>query len=167
MCILLLSLVSIHKDIWISMQRNSTLYLILWHFKLMRDSSSLPNWFCLLISSSLSATGQETMLQLLQWRSLIKQAVFRPLINLNARSRRYIDWLNAAPEFEKSFRFGQLWHMYVCPLFARSILLTQWIFMSMQAFLLQYSRMAWWLPWYLRKLLHHIRVTGKTLYLLS
>lgn len=113
MCILLLSLVaSIHKDIWISMQRNSTLlYLILWHFKLMRDSSSLPNWFCLLISASLSATGQETMLQLLQWRSLIKQAVFRPLINLNARSRRYIDWLNAAPEFEKSFRFGQLWHI--------------------------------------------------------
>jgi len=52
------------------------------------------------------ATGQETMLQLLQWRSLIKQAVFRPFINLNARSRRYIDWLNEAPAFEQSFIFG-------------------------------------------------------------
>jgi len=52
------------------------------------------------------AAGQETMLQLLQWRSLIKQAVFRPLINLNTRSRRYIDRLNAAPAFEQSFLFG-------------------------------------------------------------
>ncbi|KAL7445542.1 hypothetical protein ACHAXH_007831 [Discostella pseudostelligera] len=52
------------------------------------------------------ATGQETMLQLLQWRSLIKQAVVRPLINLNARSKRYRDWLNEAPQFEQSFIFG-------------------------------------------------------------
>lgn len=53
------------------------------------------------------ATGQETMLQLLQWRSLIKQAVVRPLINLNARSSRYRDWLNEAPLFEQSFIFGE------------------------------------------------------------
>ena len=53
------------------------------------------------------ATGQETMLQLLQWRSLIKQAVIRPLINLNARSRRYREWLNEAPQFEQSFIFGE------------------------------------------------------------
>jgi hypothetical protein len=56
------------------------------------------------------ATGQETMLQLLQWRSLIKQAVVRPLINLNARSKRYRDWLNEAPQFEQSFIFGKLTH---------------------------------------------------------
>lgn len=54
------------------------------------------------------ATGQETMLQLLQWRSLIKQAVLRPLINLNSRSRRYRDWLNEAPPFEQSFIFGEV-----------------------------------------------------------
>jgi hypothetical protein len=52
------------------------------------------------------ATGQETMLQLLQWRSLIKHAVFRPLINLNAKSRRFHDWLNTAPAFEEAFIFG-------------------------------------------------------------
>mmetsp|Transcript_27457 Transcript_27457/g.49971 ORF Transcript_27457/g.49971 Transcript_27457/m.49971 type:complete len:221 (-) Transcript_27457:190-852(-) len=52
------------------------------------------------------AAGQETMLQLLQWRSLIKQAVLRPLINLNTRSKRYIDSLNTAPALEQSFLFG-------------------------------------------------------------
>jgi hypothetical protein len=52
------------------------------------------------------ATGQETMLQLLQWRSLIKHALIRPLINLNAKSRRYHDWLNTAPAFEEAFIFG-------------------------------------------------------------
>jgi len=52
------------------------------------------------------ATGQETMLQLLQWRSLLKQAVLRPLINLNNRSRWDIDWLNTAPWMEQSFLFG-------------------------------------------------------------
>ena len=56
------------------------------------------------------ATGQETMLQLLQWRSLIKNALFRPLINLNSKSRQYIDWLNTAPPFEKSFIFGKSLH---------------------------------------------------------
>ena len=66
---------------------------------IIRQSAFLMNLIIL-------ATGQETMLQLLQWRSLIKQAVIRPLINVNARSRRYLDWLNAAPEFEKSFIFG-------------------------------------------------------------
>ena len=60
-----------------------------------------------LMNLMILATGQETMLQLLQWRSLLKQALFRPLINLNARSRRYIDWLNAAPPFEESFIFGE------------------------------------------------------------
>ena len=52
------------------------------------------------------ATGQETMLQLLQWRSVIKHAFFRPLINLNAKSRRYHDWLDTAPVFEEAFIFG-------------------------------------------------------------
>lgn len=46
------------------------------------------------------------MLQLLQWRSLIKQALFRPLVNVNARSRRFLDSLNEAPYLEKSFIFG-------------------------------------------------------------
>ena len=59
-------------------------------FGIIRQSSFLMNLIIL-------ATGQETMLQLLQWRSLIKQALFRPLINLNARSRRFIDWLKAPP----------------------------------------------------------------------
>lgn len=59
-----------------------------------------------LMNLMILATGQETMLQLLQWRSILKQAVFRPLINLNARSRRYIDWLNEAPPLEQSFIFG-------------------------------------------------------------
>ena len=67
---------------------------------IIRQSSFLMNLIIL-------ATGQETMLQLLQWRSLIKQAVFRPLVNLNACSRRYKDWLNEAPSFEKSFIFGE------------------------------------------------------------
>jgi hypothetical protein len=52
------------------------------------------------------ATGNETLLQLLQWRSLIKHALYRPLVNLNAKSRRYHDWLNRAPVFEESFIFG-------------------------------------------------------------
>lgn len=52
------------------------------------------------------ATGQETMLQLLQWRSIIKHAFFRPLINLNYKSRRYHDWLNSPPVFEEAFIFG-------------------------------------------------------------
>ena len=67
---------------------------------ILRQSAFLMNLMIL-------ATGQETMLQLLQWRSLIKQAIIRPLTNLNARSRRYIDWLNEAPPFEKSFLFGK------------------------------------------------------------
>jgi len=60
----------------------------------------------ILMNLVIIATGQETMLQLLQWRSLIKQAVIRPLINLNTRSRREIDSLNTAPKFEQSFIFG-------------------------------------------------------------
>ena len=63
-----------------------------------------------LLQMIILATGQETMLQLLQWRSLIKNALFRPLINLNSKSRRYIDWLNTAPPFEKSFIFGKSLH---------------------------------------------------------
>jgi len=59
-----------------------------------------------LINLVLISTGQETMLQLLQWRSLIKQALYRPLVNLNKRSRRYLDRLNEAPDFEKAFIFG-------------------------------------------------------------
>lgn len=59
-----------------------------------------------LMNLMILATGQETLLQLLQWRSILKQAVFRPLVNLNKKSRRYHDWLDAPPEFEKSFLFG-------------------------------------------------------------
>ena len=70
-------------------------------FGIIRQSSFLMNLIIL-------ATGQETMLQLLQWRSLIKQALYRPLINLNARSRRFIDWLNEPPEFERAFIFGKI-----------------------------------------------------------
>ena len=69
-------------------------------FGIIRQSSFLMNLIIL-------ATGQETMLQLLQWRSLIKQALYRPLINLNAKSRRFIDWLNEPPEFERAFIFGK------------------------------------------------------------
>jgi len=67
--------------------------------KVVRQSTVLMNLVIL-------AAGQETMLQLLQWRSLIKQAVLRPLINLNTRSKRYIDSLNTAPALEQSFLFG-------------------------------------------------------------
>ena len=69
------------------------------------------------------ATGQETMLQLLQWRSLIKHAVIRPLINLNAKSRRYHDWLNTAPAFEEAFIFGgYMQHFLQNPAFLSKIL---------------------------------------------
>ncbi|KAL7553133.1 hypothetical protein ACHAWF_016395 [Thalassiosira exigua] len=66
---------------------------------IIKQSSFLLNLIIL-------ATGQETMLQLLQWRSLIKQALLRPLINMNARSRRYLDWLKEPPVFERGFIFG-------------------------------------------------------------
>lgn len=72
-------------------------------------SESIVGQSATLMNLMILATGQETMLQLLQWRSLIKQALLRPLINKNARSRRYIDWLNAAPPMEQSFIFGESW----------------------------------------------------------
>mmetsp|Transcript_22211 Transcript_22211/g.48220 ORF Transcript_22211/g.48220 Transcript_22211/m.48220 type:complete len:141 (-) Transcript_22211:455-877(-) len=46
------------------------------------------------------------MLQLLQWRSLIKQAVCRPLVKFNARSKRQNEYMNDVPPFEQSFIFG-------------------------------------------------------------
>jgi hypothetical protein len=54
----------------------------------------------------IQAAGQETMLQLLQWRSLIKQAVARPLIDVNAKSKRYLDSLKEPAYYERSFVFG-------------------------------------------------------------
>ena len=59
-----------------------------------------------LINLVIQAAGQETMLQLLQWRSLIKQAVLRPLISVNSKSRRYLDSLKEPPHYERSFVFG-------------------------------------------------------------
>ena len=66
---------------------------------ILRQSSFLMNLMIV-------ATGQETMLQLLQYESLFKQGVFRPLQNLNAKSSRYISWLNKCPPFEQGFLFG-------------------------------------------------------------
>lgn len=65
----------------------------------MRQSTFLLN---LVIQSA----GQETMLQLLQWRSLIKQAVKRPLIDVNTKSNRYLNHLKEPPLYERSFVFG-------------------------------------------------------------
>lgn len=59
-----------------------------------------------LMNLVIQAAGQETMLQLLQWRSLIKQAVKRPLTNVNSKSRRYLDTLKEPPLYERSFVFG-------------------------------------------------------------
>jgi len=66
---------------------------------ILRQSSFLMNLIIV-------ATGQETMFQLLQWRSLLKQGVFRPLQNLNAKSSRYINWLNRCAPLERGFLFG-------------------------------------------------------------
>ncbi len=83
----------------VSAQDDPELFIKLVAEGILRQSTFLVN--LVLIS-----TGQETMLQLLQWRSLIKQALYRPLVNLNKRSRRYLDRLNEAPDFEKAFIFG-------------------------------------------------------------
>ncbi len=72
-------------------------------------SRHLPNSVrqsAFLMNLVIQAAGQETMLQLLQWRSLIKQAVKRPLINVNSKSRRYLDSLKEPPLYERSFVFG-------------------------------------------------------------
>mmetsp|Transcript_26962 Transcript_26962/g.56923 ORF Transcript_26962/g.56923 Transcript_26962/m.56923 type:complete len:1388 (-) Transcript_26962:191-4354(-) len=61
-----------------------------------------------LMSLMILATGQETMFMLLQWRTLGKQAIIRPLTNFNAKSRRYLDWLDDAWVSEKTLRFGLL-----------------------------------------------------------
>ena len=53
------------------------------------------------------AAGQETMLQLLSWRSLIKQTVIRPWIDVNSKSKRYLDALREPHFIEKSFMFGR------------------------------------------------------------
>mmetsp|Transcript_17144 Transcript_17144/g.37879 ORF Transcript_17144/g.37879 Transcript_17144/m.37879 type:complete len:1186 (-) Transcript_17144:79-3636(-) len=66
---------------------------------IMRQSTILMNLMIL-------ATGQETMLQLLQWRSIIKNAICRPLCHLNSKSSRYVSWLNECPPFEQGFLFG-------------------------------------------------------------
>jgi len=66
---------------------------------IMRQSTFLMNLMIL-------ATGQETMLQLFQWRSIIKNTICRPLFNLNKKSNRFILWLNECPPFEEGFLFG-------------------------------------------------------------
>jgi hypothetical protein len=65
------------------------------------------------------AAGQETMLQLLQWRSLLKHAVKRTWINVNSRSKRYLDALKEPHEFERAFMFG-----YYAPVSCCSIIIT-------------------------------------------
>ena len=75
---------------------------------IQRVSEGILRQSAFLMNLVMISTGQETMLQLLQWRSLLKQAIFRPLINLNKKSRRYLDRLNEAPEMEKAFIFGKL-----------------------------------------------------------
>jgi hypothetical protein len=40
-------------------------------------------------------------------RSIIKQAVCRPLINFNSRSKRFLDSLNEPPPFEQACIFGE------------------------------------------------------------
>ena len=66
----------------------------------VRQSAFLMNLIIL-------AAGQETMLQLLSWRSLIKQTVKRPWIDVNSKSKRYLDALREPHFFEKSFMFGR------------------------------------------------------------
>ena len=69
-------------------------------------SNGIVRQSAFLINLVMQAAGQETMLQLLQWRSLIKQAVIRPLIDVNSKSKRYLDSLKEPPFFERSFVFG-------------------------------------------------------------
>ena len=92
-------------------------YMILLSGVLLRDSkhnislsfsssTNVVRQSAFLMNLIILAAGQETMLQLLSWRSLIKQTVKRPWINVNSKSKRYLDALKEPHFFEKSFMFG-------------------------------------------------------------
>ena len=70
------------------------------HSKVLRIAGTI------LMNMMILATGIETMLQLLQWRSIIKNMLCRPFCHLNSKSSRFISWLNECPYKEQGFLFG-------------------------------------------------------------
>ena len=98
------AILSFKVECFFSTQHTTSLYSFLSlslssSINVVRQSAFLMNLIIL-------AAGQETMLQLLSWRSLLKQTVKRPWIDVNSKSKRFLDALKEPHFFERSFMFG-------------------------------------------------------------
>lgn len=108
--ILLVELLSAEQGYIIPLKWSASTRLNTQHLSLSLSSLSLSTnvvrQSAFLMNLIILAAGQETMLQLLSWRSLIKQTVKRPWIDVNSKSKRFLDALKEPHFFERSFMFG-------------------------------------------------------------